>query len=346
LRSLRLSHMRVDAWPGEAANSLGLQLETARALGTDVELALHLPVGGGSGLEELVGMLRRGGVRVARVLVFHARELCTSAATIAETRTRLAATLPGVPFYGGTDAWFAQLNIERAGLAQADGLSYSITPQVHAFDEISLVENLAAQADTVATARSFAPGKPIVVSPVTLRPRFNPDTGASAVRHFDTAERADPRQGSLFCAAWTLGSIRYLTAAGADSVTYYEALGPCGVLDGSVFPVFHVFAQLGECRGAAVVPTRSSDPLRAEALVLDDPPHRLAMLASLVPQEQEVVLDGLGAARGHARRISLVTAAEALAEPEAFRKSGSVMSLAGRCLQLGPYEVLILELER
>ena len=56
---------------------------------------------------------------------------------------------------------------------QEDGIVYAINPQIHAFDEFSLAENIAAQPETVTTARAYSGGRPVVVSPVTLKPRFN-----------------------------------------------------------------------------------------------------------------------------------------------------------------------------
>ena len=57
----------------------------------------------------------------------------------------------------------------------------SLNPQVHAFDNASLVETLEAQKWTVESARKFVGGLPISVSPITLRPRFNPNaTGADS----------------------------------------------------------------------------------------------------------------------------------------------------------------------
>jgi hypothetical protein len=344
LRSLALDHVRVDTWASDenVADALGRDLDTAEAAGTAVELAVHLPAAAEGDLEA-VGRAAAKAPAVARVLVFREGELCTTGATIAEARRRLAPFLPHTPIYGGTDAWFAQLNAERAGVEEADGLAYSITPQVHAFDEASVVENLAAQAETIRTARSFAAGKPVAVSPVTLRMRFNPDAGPGAERLFETAVRADPRQPSLFCAAWTLGSIRHLAEAGAASATFYEAAGPCGVVDEAVFPVYHVLADLAGRRRAAVVPVRSSEPLRAEAVLLEDGPSRMALVASLVPAEQEVVLAGFGALR-RSRRLSQDTVGDALGNPEQFRAAWTDESSGGERLRLGPYEVVTLEL--
>ena len=41
----------------------------------------------------------------------------------------------------------------------------------------------------------------------------------------------DPRQMSLFGAAWTLGSVKYLAESQVASVTYYETGGWRGVLE-------------------------------------------------------------------------------------------------------------------
>jgi len=59
-----------------------------------------------------------------------------------------------------------------------DAVCYSANPQVHAFDNLSLVEALAGQAYTVTSARSFCGSRPVAVTPITLRPRFNPQAAA------------------------------------------------------------------------------------------------------------------------------------------------------------------------
>ena len=56
---------------------------------------------------------------------------------------------------------------------QADFIHWSMNPQVHAFDLTSIAETPGAVAPQLESARAFFPGKPIVVSPVTLKPRFN-----------------------------------------------------------------------------------------------------------------------------------------------------------------------------
>ena len=54
-------------------------------------------------------------------------------------------------------------------------VSYTLNPQVHAFDNASMTETLAAQPETVRSARAIVGDRPLVVGPITLRPPFNPN---------------------------------------------------------------------------------------------------------------------------------------------------------------------------
>ena len=200
--------------------------------------------------------------KVARFLVFHEKESSTSEKWLAIARK----TLRGAPVGGGTNVYFTELNRTRPKPEWLDLACYSINPQVHAFDDKSLVENLEPQAATVASARSFLGAKPIAVTPVTLRPRFNPNDPATIDNN---PRKYDPRQASLFGAAWTLGSVKYLAESGANSITYYETSGPGGWLDpGKVHPLYHVLADVNEFAGADVIPLRTTEPLGAIALML------------------------------------------------------------------------------
>ena len=117
----------------------------------------------------------------------------------------------------GSDAYFTELNRERPPADALDFVSYSLNPQVHAFDDASLTETLEAQALTVKSARRFAAGKSVHVGPVTLQPRFNPNaTGPEPEPPpGELPAQVDPRQLSLLGAGWTLGSVKYLSAGGA-----------------------------------------------------------------------------------------------------------------------------------
>ena len=139
---------------------------------------------------------------------------------------------------------------------------YPFNPQVHAFDDLSVMETLEAQVATVETARRFCDG-PIHVGPITLRPRFIP--GLAQPADDARAENAlpaavDPRQRELIAAAWTVGTLANLLGCEqVASLTFFETVGCKGVLAGTellpagfgaqpseIYPVYHVFRALAD----------------------------------------------------------------------------------------------------
>ena len=249
VRELAPAHIRVDlhvskpGWKDElaAAGALGIPLEVAIFGAPDVVVAAAPK-------------------NVERYLIFDA------ASSVRKLNGQVLV---------GTNDYFTELNRQRPPKDAGDGTCYSINPQVHAFDNATLVENLEAQASTVRTARSFAGDRWIAVTPVTLRPRFIPANRAPV--------DPDPRQSSQFNAAWTLGSIKYLAEAGANSVTYYELAGKGGIVG---FPVEKVFASIKGVDG--IVHSHSSDPLRVDAAVFTRGGKRQLMLANMTGRSQRV----------------------------------------------------------
>ncbi len=183
-RMLHLSHLRADLWfsQGNWGAELARAVGEAGALGVGLELALILSDAAEEELKALAGALgaaaRSTRPRIDRWLVFHEREKSTSAQWITLAREHLTSCAPSAQFVSGTNHFFAELNRGRPPVTLLDGVTYSINPQVHAFDNASLVENLAAQVSTVESARQFSAGLPIIVSPVTLRMRLNPNATA------------------------------------------------------------------------------------------------------------------------------------------------------------------------
>jgi hypothetical protein len=267
IRALNIAHLRVDLrlagndWPA----LLSRAAREAGALGCALEIALNLGPRPDEELERFVPALRTSKVRVARHLVFQ-----TDSKTVASARKILGSVV------SGTDVYFTELNRERPAVAHSDGVCYSVNPQVHAFDNMSLVETLPMHGETVKAARKFSGSLPISVTPVTLKPRTSPDP-------------VDPRQMSLFGAGWTLGSLKYLAESGAASATYYETTGRRGVMTSEeVFPIYHVLADVGEFAGGEVLPVVSSDPLRFEALLLRKGARTRLLLANLTGHLQQV----------------------------------------------------------
>jgi hypothetical protein len=354
-------HFRDASWPAELERAVA----AARALGAALELALFLGDDSDEPLRALAA--RRPGAPVARIIVFHEAEApvgTTSPRWMQLARAYLSAVLPGALFVGGTNGNFAELNRQPPDLAAMDGVAYTVNPQVHASDERSLIEALEGQRDTVVTARNAYGGLPICVSSVTLRPPFNQAaTEEEAPEDPDELPAAvDPRQMSLFAAAWTVGSLGALALAGPHSITYYETTGWRGLLEtaqgsplparfrsfpGMIFPVYWVFAFLARARGGALLRLHSDRPLLVQGLAWRSERGLSALVANLQLRPQAVRLGPLPPGEAWITSLNEDSMAVAASDPEAFHKSSRPLALdAGQAvLALKPYETAWIEIQ-
>lgn len=366
LSALKLFHLRVDLrlMQPEYEAALSRAAREAGELRLPLEMALFVSNDAENELRRLRASLDEEKPAIARWLVFHAAERSTTAKWIQFARQFLADYDPKAPIGGGANANFAELNRGRPPAGLLDCASYSMNPQVHAFDNASLAENLAAQAATVESARQFAGITPVVVSPVTLRQRFNPvATGPEPPPPpGELPPQVDVRQMSLFGAAWTLGSIKYLAESGVQSATYYETTGWRGVMEtergspisekfgsipAAVFPLYHVLAGIGEFAGGAVLPSVSSAPLAVEGLVLRRDGRQRTLLANLTDKEQKIRIEGsVQGNTGRMRVLDETNAVAAMTSPESFRResSGAATPNAGGFeLRLRPYAFAMID---
>lgn len=312
LQALQLAHLRVDldlAAPDLAA-TFDRAAEEAAALNTALEVALFVGDDPARGLDRLEQVWPTPAPRVAHWLVFPRRGYTTRAEAVTAARPTLARLAPDALVGGGTDVYFTQLNRFRPPADDLDLIAYSINPQVHAFDILSLVENMTAQGYTLRSTRAFCGDKPIAISPVTLRPRANPDaTGPAPEPAPGTLpDQVDARQPTWFAAAWTLGSIAQLAQAGAASVTYFETTGWRGIMEqaqgspapdlfpsqpGMIFPLYYLFEALAGFANADLLPVEVADPLRVAVLALQQEGQQRVLVANLLDQEQRVGLAGI-----------------------------------------------------
>jgi D-apionolactonase len=337
LRALNLAHLRVDLRLSDSGYSQGLRraAREARALGVTLEVALFLSDDAEREMRSLMELLQTVRPSVVRWLVFRDGEPSTGERWVRVARRHLTGYDARATIGTGSNAYFTELNRSRPPVEAADLVCFSVNPQVHAFDNASLVETLEAQAGTVESARQFAAGRPLAVTPVTLRPRFNPNaTGPEREPGPDELPSpVDARQMSLFGAGWTLGSVKYLAQSEAASVTYYETTGWRGVMEteagpprpelfrsepGAVFPLYHVLADVGEFAGGVCLTSTSSDPLQVECLALRDGERGCLLLASYSSEPHEVTIRGV-TGTGRVRRLDETTVRGADRSPEAFR---------------------------
>ncbi|NJM05602.1 hypothetical protein HC891_04430 [Candidatus Gracilibacteria bacterium] len=355
LRLLRPAHLRVDLNLADATHPALLERASVASEALDTALEIALLLDSAAARAELLALraqLDTLRLPVARWLIFSRERPVTPPQLVILARELLADYAPNALFGGGSNSDYIFVDRSVPLPAALDALSVAINPQVHAFDNDSLVETLAAQGILVADARHYASDRPVIVSPVTLRPRFNPyataevrskESGGRIKRlsngnHIETQlpSSVDRRQPSLFAAAWTLGSLKYLGLGGARSATYYETHGMRGVLvsavrsedlgisgagtplsrlfsvsGSAVFPLFHVLADVAGIRAAALVAADSSEPLLIDGLALAWPGGLRVLLANMSARPQRVRVAGL-AERAMLRLLNSDVLAEAM----------------------------------
>jgi D-apionolactonase len=365
LKLLKLSHLRLDANPRDknALPGLAQGSLSAEQLGASLEVALSLSDDAENELVRIAHAMRNVAAPVMTWLVFSDGHPVTIDRDIRLARKLLTDVCATAKFAGGTDDNFVELNRSALCVGELDLVTFSLNPQVHAEDEATLRENLEAHGMVARAARSISRGLPVCISPITLKPRERPDpANQPAQSAIDLPFSVDPRQMSLFGAAWTVGSLKQLGQSGVYSATYYETVGWRGVMEseqgsalpglfpsipGCVFPLFHVFADMGAFAYGLIVPSKSSSPSEVEGLVLRKNGLTRIILANLTPREQRVCVRSaalLGFTR--IRTLDESTALYAMEAPEEFRSERKEMKLRKSKeleLELSPLAIVTLD---
>ncbi len=152
LETLHLSHLRVDLTPAAADTAAVLRRATrqAKALGVPLQVGLHLGAKPEPNLRSLVEE-----VEALQPSITHWLVIAAGGEQLRLVRRLLHPVTGSASIGAGQDSNFTELNRERPDVSLIDAVSYGMNPQVHAFDNTSLVETLAIQPVTVASARDF-----------------------------------------------------------------------------------------------------------------------------------------------------------------------------------------------
>ena len=210
---------------------------------------------------------------------------------------------------GGTDLYFTELNRNQSAVDFVDQVNFSINPQVHSFDDRTLIQNTATQKTIANNAHRIAKGKKVTIGPITLRPRYNPNATEpdKDVSNTPLPSSVDARQRTWFAEGWTAMSIRSLTESESISaVTYFETLGWRGIRELSTgskdplnfasktsedFPVWRLFKNLKGFTHAR--PTASSLPELVDCLIVTSGQKAKFILVNFSTIEQEVKFSGI-----------------------------------------------------
>ena len=288
---------------------LELAVSESKKLDLHMGLKLHFSGKHEQEIAELKKVIANHNKQVSSVTILHQDMPVVTDDFIVQVLITLREIFPYAKIGAGTTGFFADLNRNRILNRDLDFLSLSMTPQVHAFDNLTLIENLKGQASVVESALDFSRGKDIHVSPVTLRMQVNPAaTSETTDQVHGLSSQVDPRQMSLFGAGWTLGSIKKLTEAGASAVTYYETVGEKGIVQGTqdpaypgdfqvrknaIFPMFYLFKEILNKKGSRIVKSFSSHPTTFDGLVLKSGETTSFLMANYTDQQIEIRIDDI-----------------------------------------------------
>jgi hypothetical protein len=294
LRGCNFSHLRLDVSFDD--NKFPEIMKTAgkhsKSINIPIELALYFRKERkwfDQDIKRLKNVLESQSSHIKRILIFRKGEKVTLKETLDAVLKMLKKYAPHAEVVTGTDRYFVEINRRHPPIRNCGGICYSANPQVHTFDDASVIDNLEGQPHTVRAAKNLFPGKDVFITPVTLRPRFAPKMPQKD-------HGPDPRQKTLFGAAWTLGSIIRLAEAGVSGATYFETTGDCGIMEKNgalVFPLYQVFADIGEFSGGSMKIFQSAGRRLVEACVLEIKNSRRYLIANMTHEKRNVFIDDL-----------------------------------------------------
>ena len=358
LRKLNLDHLRValNLATDPLTDILTQVTHQANALGIGLHVALQFDEHPEKELEKLATA-----VQITQPPVTAWFVMAANAHTIRLTRAFLNDKKHKAMIGVGETHHFTDLNRNRPGDSDLPLVSYGLNPQCHAHDNLTMIETLAIQGDTVRSARQFIGKRKLIISPITLKYQVvsQPPLEGELPSNVDGL-----RQSSLFAAGWTLGSIKYLSEAGVEALTYYETVGWKGIMapdrtiplppvfqsrPDEVFPIYHILREVADFTGGEVGTVQSSQPLSAVGLILSKENRLRLLLANLTDQPQSLVIEGLVPGTADVFSVNQSNSTMARRDPEAFRdRSGTLFPVSDQKLavQLPPYGLARIDQER
>jgi D-apionolactonase len=305
LKALYLDHVRVDLALSDESFVKDFRRASRQAKALGVSLQVVLGLGEEPAFGSLIKELKELQTPVSYWLVRGGEPAHF------ELARKLLTPVSGNAKFGVTRITnFVELNRARPEDKSIQAVGFAINPQIHAFDNASIVETLPIQADAVKSTRQFAGNRPLIIGPITMAPQLldGVDQPGGPPMGGPLPAYVDKRQVEPFTAAWTLGSVKYLADAGAQSATFFETVGWAGIMDaddvssrpkefpsrpGEVFPVYELLREIGEFKGGSVRQVDTSDNLAAVGLALHKPGRMRVLVGNLTGKTQTVTLRGL-----------------------------------------------------
>lgn len=266
VRGLRFTHLRYDYFFGKSQDEYTDIAKQLRSLGIKLLLAVHFTDEILIELPILRDMLSKGETELIGIVAYVQGVKVISEELLQKVRMELNDF--NIAVGSGTDAFFTQLNREPPAESLMDFVSYSNNPQVHAFDNNSIMSTVEGQRANIESCRRLYPNIPIFISPVTLKMRWNPDaTSKDEINAGQIPNDVDARQMSLFAACWFLRSLStVLESKEVSAATYFELIGKKGIMEdeepsetypfpsaaGMLYPIYYAFLSLENLRESMI----------------------------------------------------------------------------------------------
>jgi hypothetical protein len=199
--------------------------------------------------------------------------------------------------------YFTELTRKRPPADLLDFVSHCTCPIVHAADDLSVMQTLEAMPYIVRSARAIiGEDKAYRIGPSTIGMRQNP-YGSRVMDNPKNCRIAmashDPRQTSLFAAAWMIGYAATTAEGRLQALTIGALTGPLGLASAgmagavSYHPAFHTARGLADLGGRQRFRCYSSRPDSVLAIAGSNRDgKRVAWLANLTDRAQVVMLSG------------------------------------------------------
>jgi hypothetical protein len=338
-----------DPTKGHGHNELAGFADIARHMPDKTESMLELVLPAQQSVrEELSGlaeMVAASGLRLSGILVSPAvdRQSTLPGSTwpacppLSEIYQAAREAFPGLAIGGGSLSYFTELNRKRPPVELLDFVSHCTCPIVHAADDLSVMETLEALPHIVRSTRAFiGQEKGYWIGPSTIGMRHNP-YGARVMDNPANQRIAmtdrDPRQTSLFAAAWMIGYVAATAEARLQSLTVGSLTDRLGLASAQVegelllHPAFYAARGLAELGGNKRYHCRSSRPGCVTAAAgTDREGRRVVWLANVTGRRQKAVVEWSGQAlSGHL--LDEVSLSEGGAEPWRAWKSAESIEL-------------------
>jgi len=218
-------------------------------------------------LREVAAMARDASLNLSAVIVSPAADRRStlpgsawpSCPPLAEIYRAARGAFPGLSIGGGVLSYFTELTRKRPPVDLLDFVSHCTCPIVHAADDLSVMQTLEAMPYIVRSARAIiGEDKPYRIGPSTIGMRQNP-YGSRVMDNPNncriTMTSHDPRQTSLFAAAWMIGYAAATAEGRLQALTIGALTGPLGLASSTTagavlyYPAFYTARGLADLGG-------------------------------------------------------------------------------------------------